>query len=163
MSTPASIGRHPIHPILVAVPIGLWTFSVIADVIYALGWGGSNWKMVAFYCLGGGVVGALIAAVPGFIDFLTITDARVRRVGVFHMAANLTAVAVFAIGFALRWGGSVGFLPVAVSIVGLILLGLAGWLGGELVFVHNMGVTPPRAAPRHQSAAASQRRRASGE
>jgi uncharacterized membrane protein len=162
MSTPASIARHPIHPMLVGIPIGLWTFSVIADVIYALGWGGSNWKTVAFYCIGGGVIAALLAAVPGFIDFLSISDARVWRVGIFHMAANLTAVVLFAISVGLRWAGSVGFLPVAVSIVGLILLGVAGWLGGELVFVHNMGVTPPRAAPRHQSAPASPRRRASG-
>ena len=162
MSTPASIARHPIHPILVGLPIGLWTFSVIADVIYALGWGGSSWKTVAFYCIGGGIVAALIAAVPGFMDFLSISDAGVWRVSVFHMAANLTAVVVYAISFVLRWAGSVGFLPVAVSILGLIFLGVAGWLGGELVFVHNMGVTPPRAAPRHQSASVSQRRRASG-
>jgi len=160
MSTPASIARHPIHPILVGLPIGLWTFSVIADVIYALGWGGLNWKTVAFYCIGGGIVTALIAAVPGFIDFLSISDSRVWRVGVFHMAANLTAVVVYAVSFGLRWAGNVGFLPVAVSIVGLIFLGVAGWLGGEMVFVHNMGVTPPRAA-RQQTAPATQRRRAS--
>ena len=161
MPTPASVARHPIHPMLVGIPIGLWTFSVIADVIYAVGWGGSNWKTVAFYCVGGGIVAALIAAVPGFIDFLSISDSRVRRVGVFHMAANLTAVVVFAISFGLRWAGHVGFLPVAVSIVALTFLGVAGWLGGELVFVHNMGVTPPRAAPRHERATASQRRKAS--
>ena len=158
MSTPASIARHPIHPVPVGLPIGLWTFSVIADVIYALGWGGLNWKTVALYCIGGGIVAALIAAVPGFMDFLSISDAGVWRVGVFHMAANLTAVVVYAISFALRWAGSVGFPPVAVSILGLIFLGVAGWLGGELVFVHNMGVTPARPAPRHQSASGSQRR-----
>ena len=160
MSTPASIARHPIHPILVGLPIGLWTFSVIADVIYALGWGGLNWKTVAFYCIGGGIVTALIAALPGFIDFLSISDSRVWRVGVFHMAANLTAVVAYAVSFGLRWAGNVGFLPVAVSIVGLIFLAVAGWLGGEMVFVHNMGVTPPRAA-RQQAAPAAQRRRAS--
>ena len=163
MSTPASIARHPIHPILVGLPIGLWTFSVVADVIYALGWGGLNWKTMAFYCIGGGIVTALIAAVPGFIDFLSITDYRVWRVGIFHMSANLIAVVVYAISFGLRWGGNVGVLPFVVSIVGLILLGIAGWLGGELVFVHNMGVTPPRAAARQQPAPVAQRRRASGE
>jgi len=160
MSTPASIARHPLHPILVGLPVGLWTFSVIADVICALGWGGLNWRTVAFYCIGGGIVAALIAALPGFIDFLSISDSRVWRVGVFHMAANLTAVVVYAISFGLRWAGNVGFLPVVVSIVGLIFLGIAGWLGGELVFVHNMGVTPPRTAPRQHTAPVGQRRRA---
>ena len=163
MSSPASIGRHPIHPMLVAIPIGVWTFSVIADVIYALGWGALNWKTVAFYCIGGGVVAALIAAVPGFIDVLSISDSRVWRVGVFHMSSNLTALVVFAISFALRWTGNLGFLPVAVSIVGLIFIGVGGWLGGELVYVHHMGVTPPRAASRQQTAPVARRRRASGE
>jgi uncharacterized membrane protein len=40
---------------------------------------------------------------------------------------------------------------VAVSVAGLVILGIAGWLGGELVFVHSMGVKPPRAATRESS------------
>ena len=70
MSTPASVARHPIHPILVGFPIGLWVFSVVADLIFYSGWGGALWKDVAFYTLGGGIVGALLAAVPGFTPSL---------------------------------------------------------------------------------------------
>jgi uncharacterized membrane protein len=151
MSTPASIARHPIHPILVAIPIGLWVFSVVAALIYQLGWGRAAWRDVAFSTLGGGIVGALLAAVPGFIDFLTITDARVRAIGVYHMAANLLAVAIFGVSFWLRWTGGAGLLPGAVSVAGLVILGIAGWLGGELVFVHSMCVKPPRAATRESS------------
>ena len=162
MSTPASVGRHPIHPILVALPIGLWVFSVVADLIFQLGWGRAVWKDVAFYSLGGGIVGALLAVIPGFIDFLSITDARARQVGVTHMVANLIALVIFGASFWLRWIDTIGFLPVGLSLFGLAALGVAGWFGGELVFVHNMGVTPPRAAARHQSAPVSQRRRASG-
>jgi uncharacterized membrane protein len=105
MSTPASIARHPIHPILVAFPIGLWVFSVVADLIYQLGWGRATWSDVAFYSIGGGIVGALLAAVPGFIDFLSITDKRVRAIGIYHMAANLLAVVIFGVSFWLRWMG----------------------------------------------------------
>ena len=152
MSTPASVANHPIHPILVGFPIGVWTFSVVADLIHHTGWGGPAWRAVAFYCVGAGIVAAVLAAVPGFIDLFSITDARVWRVGVFHMSANLLAVIVFALSFVLRWVGRVDFLPVGISIVGLIALGVAGWFGGELVFVHNMGVTPPRQAPRHSAA-----------
>jgi uncharacterized membrane protein len=146
MSTPASVARHPIHPMLVAIPIGLWVFSVAADLIYHLGWGRAAWNDVAFYAIGGGIVGALLAAVPGFIDFLDITDARVRTIGVYHMVANLMAVVVFAISFWLRWTNTMGLLPVGVSVAGLVILGVGGWLGGELVFVHSMGVKPPRPA-----------------
>jgi uncharacterized membrane protein len=108
MSTPASIARHPLHPILVAVPIGLWVFSVAADLIFQFGWGRTVWKDVAFYTLGGGIE-------------------------------------------------TVGFLPAAFSIFALVALSVAGWFGGELVFVHSMGVKPPRQAPRSQ-ASSSQRR-----
>jgi len=152
MSTPASVARHPIHPILVGLPIGLWVFSVVADLTFYVGWGGAIWKDVAFYTLGGGIVGALLAAVPGFIDFLSITDARARQVGITHMVANLIALAVFSASFWLRWIATVGFLPAGFSIVGLVVLGVAGWFGGELVFVHGVGVKPPREASRPQSA-----------
>ena len=156
MSTPASIARHPIHPILVAFPIGLWVFSVVADLVSHLGWGGAIWKDVAFYTLGGGIVGALLAAIPGFIDFLSITQARARQVGIIHLVSNVIALVIFGASFWLRWIGVVGFLPVLFSIVGLVALSAAGWFGGELVFVHNMGVTPPKET--RAKAAGSQRR-----
>ena len=148
MSTPASVAWHPIHPILVALPIGLWVFSVVADLMFQFGWGQTVWKDVAFYTLVGGVVGALLAAVPGIIDFLSITDAKARRVGVAHMVANLVALAIFAASLWLRWIDMVGFLPAAFSIFGLVALSIAGWFGGELVFVHNMGVKPPKKGSR---------------
>ena len=140
MPTPASIGRHPIHPMLVDLPIGLWVFSVVADLIFWSGFGGAAWKVVALYCIGGGVVAALVAAVAGFVDFLSITVRRVKRVGLWHLAFTLLATAVFAVSFALRLGTPLGTLPVVVSIGGLVVLGAAGWLGGELVLVHGMGV-----------------------
>lgn len=157
MSTPASVARHPIHPILVSLPIGLWVFSVVADIVFQFGWGGPAWKNVAFYTLGGGIVGALLAAVPGFIDFFSITDAKAGRVGVIHMVANLIALVIFGASFWLRWIDTVGFLPAAFSIVGLVALSVAGWFGGELVFVHGMGVKPSKEASRSH-ASGSQRR-----
>jgi uncharacterized membrane protein len=144
MSTPASIANHPIHPILVSLPIGLWVFSVVADLVFYFGWGGAIWKDIACYTLGGGIVGALLAAVPGLIDFLTITDARARQAGIVHLVSNIIALVIFGVSFWLRWIAIVSFVPTALSIVGLVALGVAGWFGGELVFVHNMGVTPPK-------------------
>src|SRR5207244_7939294 len=96
--------------------------------------------------IGGGIVGALLAAMPGFIDYLSITDTRARKVGFVHMIANLTAVGVFAVSFWLRWSGTVGFLPAGVSLAGLVAL--ARWLAGELVFVHGMWVRPAGSAHR---------------
>ena len=79
MSTPASIARHPVHPILVTFPIGLWVFSLICDVIALFRAVDGLWNALAFYTMIGGVVGALLAAVPGFIDWRSLTTRRVQR------------------------------------------------------------------------------------
>jgi uncharacterized membrane protein len=69
MSSPAGIAHHPIHPMLVAFPIGLWVFSFICDLGYLFGGHNDVWASVAFYSLMGGIIGAVAAAVPGRIDF----------------------------------------------------------------------------------------------
>jgi uncharacterized membrane protein len=136
----ARIKGHPLHPMIVGIPIGLCTFSFVADLIRVLGWGGAAWFDMASYAIAGGIIGALIAAVPGFIDYLTITDARVRDIAFAHMVTALFVIALFGFSLWLRWSGDVGYLPVGVSLVGLMLLGVVGWLGGEMVFVHGMGM-----------------------
>jgi uncharacterized membrane protein len=73
MSSPASIKNHPIHPMLVSVPIGLWIFALVCDVIFVFG-GAAIWHTVALYCIAAGVVGALLAAVPGFLDYISIDE-----------------------------------------------------------------------------------------
>ena len=156
MSTPASIAKHPIHPMLVAIPIGLWIFSMAADLIFLFGWGSLMWKTVALYTIAGGIVGALMAAVPGFIDFTSITDRRVRKIAVSHMVANLTVVVLFGLSFWLRLVNPLGRLPIAVSAIATVLLVLGGWLGGHMVFVHGMGVAEQ---PKRAEASVSKRRR----
>ena len=91
MASPASIAKHPIHPMLVALPIGLWIFSLVSDVIYVMKWGSSIWNDVAFYTMAGGIAGALLAAVAGFVDFLSISKGKLRTIALWHMSINLTA------------------------------------------------------------------------
>jgi uncharacterized membrane protein len=77
MSTPASFKHHPIHPILIVFPIGLWVFSLVSDVIFMIA-GNPVWKDVALYTLGG-IVGALLAAVPGFVDYFSMKDSHIKK------------------------------------------------------------------------------------
>jgi len=143
MASPASINGHPIHPILVAFPIGLWVFSLVCDIVYVMGWGGSIWNDVAFYSMAGGIVGALLAAAPGLIDLISISDPKVKSIGIWHMTINLIVVALFAFNLWLRMGSASGSqIPMALSVLGVILLGVSGWLGGEMVFKHAVGVEP---------------------
>lgn len=149
MASPASFGKHPIHPILVAFPIGLWIFSLVCDLIFLLGWGGVVWKDVAYYTMGGGIVGALLAAVPGLVDLLSISDPKVKKLGVWHMSINLLAVGLFAVNFLLREGAMPeAKLPLALSAIGVVLIGISGWLGGEMVYVHGVAVEPQRSSGR---------------
>jgi uncharacterized membrane protein len=149
MASPASIGKHPIHPILVAFPIGLWIFSLVCDLIFLLGWGGVVWKDVAYYTMGGDIAGALLAAVPGLVDLLSMSDPKVKKLGVWHMSINLLAVGLFAVNFLLRGGAMPeAKLPLALSAIGVVLIGISGWLGGEMVYVHGVAVEPQRSSAR---------------
>jgi uncharacterized membrane protein len=148
MSTRVSIADHPIHPMLVTIPIGLWVFSLICDFVY-VGTDDARWAVTAYFTLGGGIVGALVAAVPGLLDLLGLRDPRALRIGTYHLAMNLAIVAVQAWSFWLRMedGGYPTVLARAISIVAVVALVISGWLGGHLV--HVLGVT----LPHHEGAA----------
>ncbi len=142
MASPASIAKHPIHPMLVALPIGLWIFSLVSDVLHAIGWG-RVWNDVAFYTMAGGLVGALLAAVPGLVDLLSMSAGKVKTIGIWHMCINLVVVALYAVNLWLRMGAAPGAtLPISLSVIGLALIGVSGWLGGEMVYVHGVAVEP---------------------
>lgn len=96
---------------LVGIPIGLWVFATVADLIHLLGWGGPLWTEIARYCIGGGIVGAILAAIPGLVDLTSISHARVRKIAVTHMTVNLIAVALFALSLWMRASGPQGGFP----------------------------------------------------
>lgn len=140
MASRASIAGHPIHPMLVTLPIGLFLFSFICDLFFRFGSGASVWVTVAIYTMAGGVIGALLAAVPGLIDLLSLEPSKAKTIGVWHMVINLTVVALFAVNLWLRTQqqGGAGNLPFILSVVGILLLVVSGWLGGEMVYVHGV-------------------------
>ena len=142
MRTPASIFKHPIHPMLIVFPIGLWIFSLACDLIRLAGASGDAWSTVAFYSMVGGLIGALCAAIPGFIDLLFYKGGAppVKKIALTHMAINLTVVVLYAINIWLRASGSISGAPVLLSIVGVALLFVSGWLGGQMVHVYGVGV-----------------------
>ncbi len=140
MASPASIKKHPVHPMLVGLPIGLWVFALVCDVMRAAT-GNSVWQTVAIYCIAGGIVGALVAAVPGLIDYFSIDEAAMKRIANFHLVLNLGAVVIFAINLWIRFRlPAESYLPLAMSIVGVAAIGVGGWLGGEMVYVKGMAV-----------------------
>lgn len=146
MASPASIGGHPIHPMIIPFPIALWVFSFVADVIYL--WRGNPvWKdWIAFYALLAGIIGAVVAAVPGLIDWLSLTNKAVVKIANWHARLNVIALLIFAASFYLRTTSGSSLvsgsytIPVALSLLGVVLITISGWLGGEMVFKHGVAV-----------------------
>ena len=144
MRTPATLAKHPIHPMLVAFPIGLWIVSLVCDLAVLGGATSPGWQTTAFYTMVGGIVGALVAAVFGLVDLLSLHVPRVRTIALTHMTLNLIVVALYAVNIWLRMGETVDIrLPVLLSVVAVLLLAVSGWLGGEMVHVHRVGVEEP--------------------
>jgi uncharacterized membrane protein len=141
MRTPASIAGHPIHPMLIVFPVGLLIFSLICDLISLRSPDPQTWATVALYTMVGGFVGALAAAVPGFIDLMSLTDALVKKIALLHMSLNLVAVTLYAINIWLRIDSGVNRgAPLLLSVIAVAMLAVSGWLGAEMVHKHAVGV-----------------------
>lgn len=155
METRATVAEHPVHPMLIPFPIALWIFSLASDLIFLFGFGGPVWKDVALYTMIGGIIGGLAAAIPGYIDYRTLTDPVVVRVAQLHMVINVCLVLLFSVNAGLRLlNGPQALLPVFMSMLGVAALGVSGWLGGELVYVQGVAVQPQPEAPAPERRAA---------
>ncbi len=154
------IGDHPIHPMLIPFPIALWVFSLVADVIYL--WRGNPvWRdWIAFYTLLGGILGAAVAAVPGIVDWLSIKDRAVKKVADWHARLNVIALLIFAASFYLRTTGGSRLIsgsytiPLVLSVIGIILITISGYLGGDLVYKYGVAVNPQHDTPPEERAKA---------
>ena len=144
METPASIARHPVHPMLITIPIGLWIFSFVCDLVVYFAEGtetGVLWFLIGYWAMAGGLVGALVAAVPGLIDYLSLTNRRIKTLATMHLSLNLTVVALYGVNLWLRTTEPPDFLVgMGLSVVGVVLLAVSGWIGAEMVHIHGVGV-----------------------
>lgn len=133
---------HPFHSFVVTIPIGSWIAALIFDLVGLVGDDPEAFTTGARWLYGIGILGAVVAAVLGLMDYLRLTPGtKARRLATIHMVLNLTAVVIFAIVWALHLG--VDEVPVAgfvLAIVGMLGLGVSGFLGGELVFRHGVRV-----------------------
>lgn len=144
MKSKASFKSHPLHPILVAFPIAFFTSTLLFDGLALLFQNGNLWQ-VGHYLLIAGIAGALLAAVPGFIDYAYTVppNSSAHKRATQHMLLNLIHVAVFATAWWLRREGTVsGLVVVAMEAVGVAVMAVAGWYGGTLVYRNQIGVDP---------------------
>ncbi|MGA9997751.1 MAG: DUF2231 domain-containing protein [Pyrinomonadaceae bacterium] len=158
MASKASIGGHPVHPMLLPFPLALWTASFIADVLH-LFINNSGLLLFAKIALAGGIVGGVAAAIPGIIDWLAIKDGEVKKIANWHARLNIIALIIFAASLYLRMNsGGAGLVgrsmsvPFVLSLLGVILISISGWLGGDLAYKHGVGVAPQHDSPEEEEA-----------
>jgi uncharacterized membrane protein len=134
---------HPIHPMMIVLPVGLFVMAVVSDIIYLITQS-SLFATVAFIDIAGGVIGGLLAAIFGFRDYLSIpTGTRARAVARNHGLGNVVVVVLFAISWLIRNGADTVYPPALAlifSFAGIILATVTAWLGGELVDRLGVGV-----------------------
>jgi uncharacterized membrane protein len=142
MNSKAKLLGHPIHQMLIVFPLGLLATSLVFDIVYKAT-GNPRWADIAFVMIACGIVGGLLAAVFGLVDWLAIPQGtRAKRVGAWHGIGNVVVVGVFAISWLLRYGATAyaGSVPLVLSIVAVGVALVTGWLGGELVDRLGVGV-----------------------
>lgn len=143
MESKAKFLGHPIHPMLIVIPLGMFISAVVLDAVYM--WNGDTaLALVGFWNIAGGILGGLLAAAFGFIDWLAIPSrTRAKRIGLFHGGLNVAMVLTFAVVWLDR-NGTLDRLPSTTNfLIELGALGaamIAGWLGGELVDRLGVGV-----------------------
>ncbi len=142
MESKAKVAGHPIHPMLIVFPLGLLATAVIFDII-TLAKHDGHWSEMSFYMIAAGVIGGLVAAVFGLVDFLSIpTGTRAHWIGILHGVGNVVVVVLFAISWFLRRPdpAAPSALAYVLSFVAVVLALFTGWLGGELVDRLGVGV-----------------------
>ena len=114
MRAPASVSKHPVHPALVVLPIGLWAFSLGCDLLYLGGAEAEIWSRLALYTMVGGFIGAFTAlALPGFVARMNVT---------------LVVVGLYAVNIWLRLGDPNLALAITLSVIGVGMLAISSRL-----------------------------------
>jgi uncharacterized membrane protein len=143
MESKAKLFGHPIHPMLIVVPLGSFIAAVVFDALYL--WRGDvGFATVGYWNIAAGVVGGLLAAVFGLIDWTAIpSNTRAKRIGLLHGGNMVLVVAMFAAAWWMRYTGvdnSATRNIFLIEVAALVLGTVGGWLGGELVDRLGVGV-----------------------
>jgi uncharacterized membrane protein len=146
MYSKIKIFGHPLHPMLVAFPIAFYTATLVAFVVYAVV-GDPFWFRLAYTANAAGVLMAVVAAIPGFLDWLIgiPRNSQAKKHGLQHMLFNVTALILFALTLWLnsgQWNAArpETTLSIVLPAIGFLLTLMAGYLGWTLVQTHHTGV-----------------------
>jgi nitrite reductase/ring-hydroxylating ferredoxin subunit/uncharacterized membrane protein len=144
MKSRAHIKGHPLHPILVSFPIAFFTGTLLFDVL-SLVIARPDLFFIPYYLEIAGVGFALLAAVPGIIDFIYTVPPKSsgKKRAAKHGLTNACVILIFLGAWLYRQRGDVSaYILIPMELVGFVLLSIAGWMGGTLVYRNQIGVNP---------------------
>jgi uncharacterized membrane protein len=142
MRAKARLLGHPIHPMLIVFPLGLLTVAAIFDLIYAFTHNG-HWADLSYWMIASGIIGGLIAAVFGVVDWFGIPEGtRAKYIGLIHGLSNVVVLILFIVSWFMRRPNPAapGMTAMMLGWIGIVIALFASWLGGELVYRLNVGV-----------------------
>jgi uncharacterized membrane protein len=134
MESRVKVLGHAVHPMLIPFPIAMFSTALVFDVAH-LSSGNPRWADIAFWMITAGIIGGLLAAPFGAIDWFAIPrNTRAKRIGLMHGVGNLIIVTLFAASWWLRYGSlEVPTAATVLAFIGVALALVTVWLGGELV------------------------------
>src|ERR1700753_3991500 len=143
LATTAQIARHPIHPMLVPIPIVCFVGALVTDIAYAVT-AEMMYADFSAWLLLVGIVFGVLAAIAGLIDFLGNRLIRRQAPAWPHLIGNLAVLVLAFFNNMIHtrdaWT-SVMPARLILSIVTVLILPVTGWLGWEMVYRHRVGVT----------------------
>lgn len=142
MKSRASIKSHPLHPILIALPIAFFTGTLVFDILSLIFVDVVFW-VTAYYMQIAGIIGAVLAAIPGLVDYIYTVPPKSsgKKRAAKHGLINSAALIIFIIAFAMKDNpGVLSAFTIILEVVAFGMLSFGGWLGGTLVFRNQIGV-----------------------
>jgi uncharacterized membrane protein len=147
----AAIAGHPLHPLLVTLPIGFLIGALLTDLAF-FGMTANDvrdtfWARASEWLIGAGLVAGLLAAVAGFVDFIGNERIRSLTIAWIHFLGNAVALVLSAISLYFRLSAealTVSGTELTFSVIVVAIFAVTGWLGGELVFRHGVGTSSAR-------------------
>src|SRR5262245_65110613 len=135
MESRAKFLGHPIHQMLIPLPLGLLAMAVIFDVLTMV-FDSPTFATVSYWMMAAGLISGLLAAPFGVIDWLAIpARTRAKRIGAVHGVGNVIVLLLFTGSWLMRRAvpAEPEVLALTLSFVGGGLALCTAWLGGELV------------------------------
>ncbi len=142
MRSKAHLKSHPLHPILIPFPLAFFTGTLLFDVLGYVSGNATFWQ-TGYYLQIAGVAFALLAAVPGIIDYVYTVPPKssAQKRASLHGLLNVTNVVLhLGVWFYRRQTDDMPLLVLLLEGAGMVLLLVAGWMGGTLVYRNQIGV-----------------------